>query len=153
MFDKTHNDMNNWRWDNPHAFRDQVDHYNLMITSLGKVKHTGVRFSWYGRDDLRAKIEPPSCRQYKQGDYLAIRQPNWADIMDQDDDDDENWADPAGPSGRRSRPGNGHDNNNREVEENTQGGEKGTKNGKGTKDRNGEWEGECNGVREGEDTQ
>ena len=28
MFDKTRDQMNNWRWDNPHAFGDQVDRSN-----------------------------------------------------------------------------------------------------------------------------
>ena len=28
MFDKTHDQMNNWRWDNPRAFGDQVDRSN-----------------------------------------------------------------------------------------------------------------------------
>jgi len=69
MFDKTRDQMNNWRWDNPHAFGDQVDHSNPQTTSLGKVKRTGESFSWYGSDGLRAKIEPPSCRQYKLGDF------------------------------------------------------------------------------------
>jgi hypothetical protein len=73
MSDKTHHQMNNWRWDNPHAFGDQVDRSNPHTTSLGKVKRTGERFCWYGSDDLRAKIEPPSCRQYKPGDFLAVR--------------------------------------------------------------------------------
>jgi hypothetical protein len=62
MFDKTCDQMNNWRRDNPHAFRDQVDPSNQQATSSGKVKRTGECFSWYGSDDLRAKIEPPSCR-------------------------------------------------------------------------------------------
>jgi hypothetical protein len=89
--------MNNWRWDNPHAFGDKVDRSNLQTTSSRKVKHTGERFSWHCSDDLRAKIEPPSCRQYKPGDLLVIRQLNWDEILDEDDDD-ENWADPGGPS-------------------------------------------------------
>jgi len=63
MFDKTCNQINNWRWDNPGFFGDQVDGSNLQTTSLGKVKRTGERFSWYGRDDPRAKNEPPSYRQ------------------------------------------------------------------------------------------
>jgi hypothetical protein len=73
MFDKTCDQMNNWRWDNPRAFEDEVDHSNPQTTSLGKVKRTGERFSWYGCDDLRAKIEPPICRQSKPGDFLAVR--------------------------------------------------------------------------------
>jgi hypothetical protein len=65
MFHKTHDQMNIWRWDNPHAFGDQVDCSNLQRNTLGKVKSTGERFSCYGSDDFRAKIEPTSCRQYK----------------------------------------------------------------------------------------
>jgi len=136
MFDKTCDQMNNWRWDNPRAFGDQVDRSNLQTTSSGKVKHTGERFSWYGSDDLRAKIEPPSCLQYKPGDFLAVRPLNWDEIIDEDDGDD-NWADPGAPSGGRSRPGNGNDNDDGKSEEDTQGGEKRTRKGKGTKDGKG----------------
>jgi hypothetical protein len=81
MFDKTRDQMNNWRWDTHHAFRDQVDRSNLQTTSSGKVERTGDRFSWYDSDDLRAKIEPPSCRQYKLGDFLAVRPLNWDEII------------------------------------------------------------------------
>jgi len=130
MFDKTRDQMNNWRWDNPRAFGDQVDCSNPQTTSAGKVKRTGERFSWYGSDYPRAKIEPPSCRQYKPGDFLAVRPLNLDEIID-DDDDDENWADPGGPSSGRSHPGDGNDNDNGEGGEDTQGGEKGTGKGKG----------------------
>jgi len=65
--------MNNWRWANPHAFGDQVDSSNPEPTILRNVIHTGERFSWYGRDDLRARIEPQSCRPYKAGEFLAVR--------------------------------------------------------------------------------
>jgi hypothetical protein len=136
MFDKTHDQMNNWRSDNPRAFGDQVNRSNPQTTSSGKVKRTGERFSWYGSGDLRAKIEPPSCRQYKPGDFLAVRPLNWDGIIDEDDDDD-NRADPGAPSGGRSRPGDSNDNDDGESEEDTQGGEKGTGKGKGTKDGKG----------------
>jgi hypothetical protein len=43
-------------------FGDQVDRSNPQTTSSGKVKRTSERFSWHGSDDLRATIEPPSCR-------------------------------------------------------------------------------------------
>jgi hypothetical protein len=148
MFDKTRDQMNNWRWENPHPFGDQVDRSNPQRTSLGKVKHTGERFSWYGSDDLRAKIEPPSCRQYKPGDCLAVRPLIWDDIVDEDDDD-ENWADPGAPSDGRSRPGDGSDNDNGEGEEDTQGGEKGTGKGKETKDVKGKGKGKGNGNGKG----
>jgi len=41
------------------------------------------------------------------------------------------------PRGARSRPGDGNDNADGESEEDTQGGEKGTRKGKGTKDGKG----------------
>jgi hypothetical protein len=148
MFDKTRDQMNNWRWDNPRAFGDQVDRSNPQTTSSGKVKRTGERFSWYGSDDLRAKIEPPSCRQYKPGDFLAVRPLNWDEIIDEDDDD-ENWADPGAPSGGRSRPGDDNDNDDGEGEEDTQGGEKGTGKGKGTKDGKGKGKGKGKGNSKG----
>ena len=91
-------------------------------------------------------MEPPSCRQYKPGDFLAIRPLNWDEIIDEDDDD-ENWADPRAPSSGRSCPGNGNDNDNGEGEEDAQCGEKGTGKGKGTKDgkRKGKGKGKGNG--------
>jgi len=149
MFDKTRDQMNHWRWDNPHAFGDQVDRSNRQTTSSGKVKHTGEHFSWYDSDDLRAKIEPPSCRQYKPGDFLAVRPLNWDEIIDEDDDE-EIWADPGAPSGGRSCPGDGHDNDNGEGEEDTQAGEKGTGKGKGTKDVKGKGKGKVKGNGNGQ---
>jgi len=136
MFDEICDEMNNWRWDNPRAFGDQVDRSDPQTTSLGTVKRAGERFSWYGSDDLRAKREPPSCRQYKPGDFLAVWPLNWDEIIDESVDD-KNGADPGVPSSGRSRPGDGNDNDNGEGEEDTRGGEKGTGNGKGTMDGNG----------------
>jgi hypothetical protein len=109
MFHKTRDQMNNWRLDNPRAFGDQDEGSNPQTTSSGMVKRTGQRFSWYGSNARRAKIELPSCRQYNPGDFLAIRPLNWDETIDEEDDD-ENWADPGGPSGGRSCPG--HDNDN-----------------------------------------
>ena len=136
--------MYNLRWDNPRAFEDQVDRSNPQSTSSGKVKRTGERFSWYGSDDLCAKIEPPSCRQYKPGDFLAVRPLNWDEIIDEDDDD-ENWADPGAPSGGRSRPGDGNENDDGESEEDTQGSKNVTGKGKGTKDVKGKGKGKGKG--------
>jgi len=45
MFHKTRSQMNNWRWDNPRAFRDRVDCINPQTSSSGKVKRTSERFS------------------------------------------------------------------------------------------------------------
>jgi hypothetical protein len=150
MFDKTRDQMNNWRWGNPRAFGEQVNRFNPQTTSSGKVKRTGERFSWYGSDDLRAKIEPPTCRQYKPGDFLAVRPLNRDEIIDQDDDD-ENWADPGGPSGGRSSPGEGNDNDDSKGKEDMQGGEKGTEKGnrKGKGKTTEEWKGKGNGKGKG----
>jgi len=147
MIDKTRDQMDNSRWDNPHAFADQVDISNLQTPSLGKVKRTGERFSWYSSDDLRAKCGPPSCRQDKPGDFLAVRPLN-CDVIINEDDDDENWADPGVPSSGRSHPGDGNDNDNGKGEEDTQGGEKETGKGKGTKD----WKGKGKGKGKGNGT-
>jgi len=148
MFVKTRDQMNNWRLDNPHAFGDQVDRSNPQTTSSGKVQRTGELFALYGSDDLRAKIEPPSCRQYKPGNFLGVRPLNWDGIIDKDDDD-ENWADPGAPSSGKSRPGNGNDNDNGEGEEDTQGGEKGTGKRKGTTDGKGKVQGKGKGKWKG----
>jgi len=88
MFDKTHDQMNNRRWDNPHAFGDQVDHSNRQRSSSVMVKHSGECFSWYRNVDLRAKIKPPSSWLYKPSNLLAIRRLNCAEITDEDDDDE-----------------------------------------------------------------
>jgi hypothetical protein len=142
MFHKTCNQMNNRRWDNLCAFGDQVDHSNLQTNSPGNVKPTSKRFSWYGSGDVRAMIEPPSCRQYKPGDILAVRPLNWDEIIDQDDDD-ENWANPRAQSGGRSRPSDGNENDDGKGEEDAQGGENWTKKGKATKDGKGKWKGKA----------
>jgi len=151
MFDKTRDQMNNWRWDNTSAFEDQVDCSDPQTTSLGKVKRTGERFSWYSSDDPSSKIEPPSCWQYKPGDFLAVRPLNWDDIIDEDDDD-ENWVDPGAPGGGRRCPGDGKDNDDGEGEEDTQGGEKGTGKGKGTKDGKGTGRGKATEEGKGKGT-
>jgi len=148
MFHITCDQMNNWRWDNPRAFRDQVNLSNLQTTSWGKVKRTSQHFSWDSSDDPRAKIEPPSCRQYKPGDFLAIKPLNWDEIINEDDDD-ENWADPGAPSGGQSPPGDENYNDNSEGEEDTQGSEKGTGKGKGTKDGKGKGKGKGRGNGKG----
>jgi len=140
MFDKTRDQMNNGRWDNPRVFRDHVDRSNPQTTSSRKVKRTSERFSYYGSDHLRAKVEPQSCRQYKPGGFMAIRPLNWDEIIDEDDENN-NWADPGTPSGGRSCHGDGNDNDDSEGEEDTQGGEKGTRKGKGTKDGKGKGKG------------
>jgi len=85
----------------------------------------GERFSWYCCADLRANIEPQSCRQYKPGNFLAIRPLNWDEII-AEDDNDENWADLGAPSGGRSHLGDGNQNDDSEREEDMQRGAKGT---------------------------
>jgi len=142
MFDKTDDQMNNWRWDNPCAFGYHVNHTNLQMTSSGKVKRNGEHFSWYSSDDLRAQIKRPSCRLYKPSDSLAVRLLNWDEIINKEDGD-QNWPDPRVPSGGRNHPGNGNDNEDSKGEEDTQSGEKGTGKGKGTKN----WKGKGRRLR------
>jgi len=132
----------------PRAFGDQVDRSNQQTSSSGKVKRTGEHFSWYGSDNLRANIEQPSCRQYKPGDFLAIRPLNWNEIIDEDDDD-ENWADPGASSSGWSRPSHDTHNDDGEGEEDMQGGEKGTGKGKGTKNGKGKGKGKGKGNGKG----
>jgi len=90
--------MTNWRWDNTRSFGDQVDRSNPLSTGSGKVKLTGEPFCWYSSNDLSTKIELPSCRQYKPGNFLAVGPLNWDEIINEDDDN-ENWADAGGPRG------------------------------------------------------
>jgi len=146
MYDKARDQMNNWRWDNPRTFGDQVNCSNSHTTGSGKVKRTGEYFSWYGSDNLRAKIELPSCRQYKPGGFLAVRQLNWDEIIYEDDDDD-NWADPGAQSSGWSRSSDGNENDNSEGAEDTQGGEKGT--GKRTSSKDGKGKGKGKTTEEG----
>ena len=89
--------------DNPAVFRDQVDRSKTPKTSSGKVTRTIERFSWYSSDDPMAKIEPPGCRQFKQGDFMANLPLNWNQIID-DDDDDDDWVDPRMPTGGMGLP-------------------------------------------------
>jgi hypothetical protein len=72
MFDETPNQLNSLRWNNPRAFGNQVDRGNSLRTRLRQVRRTSEGFSLYGSDDLRVTIEPPSCCQYKPGDFLAV---------------------------------------------------------------------------------
>jgi len=126
IFDKTHDQMNNWRYDNPCAFMDRVDRSNPQLTSSGKVERTGECFSWYSSDDLRAKIELASSHQYKPGDYLAVRQLNCDEIINEDVND-ENCAAHGALCGGRSRPGDGNDIDDGVGEDDTKHGEKGTR--------------------------
>jgi len=135
MFDTTRYQINNWRWDNPRVFRDQVDCSNPQTTDLARLKSRSERFPWCCSDDRRAMIEPPSRWRYKQGHLLAVRPLSWYEIIDEDDDD-ENWPNPRAPSGGRSHPTDDNDNENGEGEEDMQGGEQPTGKGKGTQDGN-----------------
>jgi len=46
MLDKTHDQITNWRWDNPRAYGDHVDCCNPWTTSLRKVKCTSKQICW-----------------------------------------------------------------------------------------------------------
>jgi len=148
MFDKTRDQMGNSKWDNPCAIRDQVNRCNQQTTNSVRVKRTDERFSSSGSDDLRAKIEPPSCRQYKPGHFMAVRPLNWDEIINEDIDD-HNWANAGAPTSGRCCPGDSNDNHDGNGEENTQGGETGTEKGKGIQDGKGKWKATKN--RKGKD--
>jgi hypothetical protein len=79
MFDKTRDQLNNWRWDNPDAFGDVVDRSNPQFTKSKKIKRTGPRWNWYGTSDFAAKFEPPSCRDQEPGEFLASERRAWRD--------------------------------------------------------------------------
>jgi len=140
--------MTNWRWDNSCAFKDPVDHINLQKTCSGMVKLTSYCISWYRRNDLRAKIELQSFRQYMPGVILPNKQLNWDEIIDEDDDV-ENWAYPRVPSHGRFRPGDGNNTDNGEGEKDLQGGENRTKKRKGTTNGHGQVMGMGKGNRNG----
>jgi hypothetical protein len=144
MFDKTHNQMNNWRWDNPCALWNDIDRSNQQTTSSAKVKHPGKSFSWYGSDNPRAMIEPPSGWPYKPGDFLSVTPLKWDEII-HEDDDDEYRADPGEPSGGMSCRSDGDDNDTGGGEEDMQGGQTGTRKEKGTN----YWKGKGKGKRKG----
>jgi len=65
-------------------------------------------------------------------------------MIDKDDNDDY-WADPRELLGGRSRPSDGNYNDNGEDEEDTQGGENGTRKLQGTKDGKGKGKGKGKG--------
>jgi hypothetical protein len=148
MFDQTRAHRNNWRWDNPCAFRDQVNHTNPHTTSAGKVERTGEHLFWDGSDDLRVNSEPASCWEYKPGNFLTVRELTSDELIDEDDDD-QNCADPGAPGGGRSRPRDDNGDDTGEEEKHLQGGEKWTGKGKGIKDGKGNGKGKGNGNSNG----
>jgi hypothetical protein len=142
MFDKTCNRMNNWSCENPRALGDDVDRSNPQTIVLGQDKHTGMRFSWYISDDLRAKIEPLGCSQYKPGDFMAVGPWICNEITNEYNDDD-NWADRRVPSCAWSRPRDGNDPDHSGGEEDMLGGETGNGKGKGTEGGKGKEKGKA----------
>jgi hypothetical protein len=81
---------------------------------------------------------------------LAVRPLNWDEIIDKNDND-ENKADSRAPSGGRSYPSNGNDNDNSKGEEDIQGSVKGTGKEKGAMD--GMVEGKGKGKGKGKEMQ
>ena len=102
------------------------------------MRPSGERFSWYSSDDLREKIDPPSCRQYTRRIFLAIRPPYWDEIIDGVEDND-NWADPEWPITGMTLPSHGNEIDDGEGQEDWQGGENGTAIRQGTKDGKTKW--------------
>jgi len=87
LFDKTRNEMNNWRLFNPRAWGDQVGPCILCTTSLVMVQCTGMGFCVYCSNDLRAKIEQPSRLQDKPGNFMPGRPLHEIGIINEDDKD------------------------------------------------------------------
>jgi len=133
MFGKTRDHINNWKWNNPRAFRGQVDGSNPQTTCSGNIEHSVECFCWYSSDDLRETIQPPSRREYKPGSSLAVRLMHWDKIINKDDDV-ANCAGPGAPRSGSSLPGDGNYINDGEGEEDLQDGVKGPGKGKGRKD-------------------
>jgi hypothetical protein len=128
----------------PLCLRGSSESLQSADKQLGIDERPGERFSWYGCNDLRAKIESPSGCQYKAGNFLAGRPLNWDETIDENDDD-ENWANPGLPSIRRSCSGDGNYNDNGKCEEDMQGSEIGTGKWKGTKNGMGKGKGKGKG--------
>jgi hypothetical protein len=85
----------------------------------------------YGSHGLRAKIEPPSSREYKPADFLGVRPLNWDEIINENQDG-ENWAHPGALSIEWGSPGNDNQNDNGASEEVLEGSVTRTGRGKGT---------------------
>jgi len=66
MFDKTCDQLNHWRWENPLAFEDQVHCSNPETTSLRKVKRTGECFSVYSSNDRSWRLSRQAASNTNQ---------------------------------------------------------------------------------------
>jgi hypothetical protein len=92
-----------------------------------------MHISWYVRVNLWGNIQLPHSRQYKLGDFLAVRKLKRDEIIHKDEDD-EIWVDPAEQSSGRIRPGDGSHTDDGKAEEVTRGVEKATGKWKGARD-------------------
>jgi hypothetical protein len=144
MFYQTHKQMINWRWDILNTFERQVNRSDPQKIILQKVGRTGERFSWYCSEYLWAKVERPTCWQYKPGDFLAVSLLNLDETIEVEDRDD-NWGDPGASTDRRSHSIDANDIDNGEGEEDMPCSEKATRKEKGTKYGKGYGKGKGNG--------
>jgi len=135
-FDKTHHEMMSGQWDSPCAVVVHVDHSNALRNSSGTVNCTYKSFSRYRQNDFRAKIEPPSCLQYKPGTLQGVGLLNRDEKIDEDERDG-NWVDSVVPSSGMSRPLKANNNDEGKGEDDMQGGEKVTGKVIGSKDEMG----------------
>jgi len=126
--------MNNWRWDNPCAVRDQFNCSNPQSTSSEKDKCTSEHCGWDCSNDLRALVETPRYQQYKPGNFLSVSPLNLDEIISKLNNR-QICADPRARCCGNSRPGDGNENDNCKCEEDTQGCANGTGKGKWTPDR------------------
>jgi hypothetical protein len=105
-----------------------------------KVQRTGEHFSCYGSNNLRVKIGQPSCSQYKEGHFWALKLRKWDEMIDTNQDD-VNRAHCEVPSSAMSSLGNGNDNDHSKSGEEAQGGETETGKRTGAVDRMGKGKG------------
>jgi hypothetical protein len=99
---------------------------------LRQVQPTGEQVSWFGHNDIMAKIDRTSCGRYKLENILVVTPLNGDEIFDEENDD-ENWADPGALSGGRSRRRDGNDTDDSEGKGDAQGGEEETRKEMSTK--------------------
>jgi hypothetical protein len=138
MIDTTRDQMYNWRLDNPPAIGDQVDCANLPRTSLGMDVSIGTHFSVYVSANFKPTVELSWCRRYKPDNFLTVRSLNFYEEIDRDDGD-ENFPDTRVPSGCRSCPVEGNQNDAGVDAEDTPGGKNVTGKWMGSKDGKGKW--------------
>jgi hypothetical protein len=87
MFDKTHIEMNHWKWENARTFGDQLNYSIVRATSLRMVLRTGQHYSLYRCYDISAMLELARYREQNLADFLAVGLLQWNEIIESDNVD------------------------------------------------------------------